>query len=138
MVGVPRHAEDDSRLAPSPRPRALDLPPPSAWAPSAPAETVELIVRLARENPRWGYLRIVGELRKLGVTVSKTSVATVLSDTGSHLLHVDKARPGLQFLRAQAKGILATDFFHVDWGCCGAATCSSSSKWTAGSCICSG
>ena len=41
-------------------------------------ETVELIVRLARENPRWGYLRIVGELKKLGVAVSKTSVATVL------------------------------------------------------------
>src|SRR5947209_10435316 len=46
--------------------------------PSLPAETAELIVRLARENPRWGYLRIVGELRKLGVTVSKTSVAAVL------------------------------------------------------------
>ena len=41
-------------------------------------ETVELICRLARENPRWGYLRIVGELKKLGVAVSKTSVAAVL------------------------------------------------------------
>ena len=45
----------------------------------APAnETGELIVRLAKENPRWGYLRIVGELGKLGVTVSKGSVANVL------------------------------------------------------------
>jgi transposase len=41
-------------------------------------ETVALIVRLAREDPRWGYLRIVGELKKLGVTVSRTSVASVL------------------------------------------------------------
>jgi len=77
-------------------------------------ETVELIVRLARENPRWGYLRIVGELRKLGITVSKTSVATVL---GRHGLPPAPRREGptwAQFLSAQAKGILATDFFHVD------------------------
>jgi hypothetical protein len=45
-------------------------------------KTVELICRLARENPRWGYLRIVGELKKLGVTVSKTSVATVHAGHG--------------------------------------------------------
>ncbi|MDQ6796925.1 MAG: hypothetical protein M3011_02675 [Actinomycetota bacterium] len=50
----------------------------SAGRPPLPAETVEAIVRLALENPRWGYLRIVGELKKLGVAVSKTSVATVL------------------------------------------------------------
>jgi len=71
-------------------------------------------VALARENPRWGYLRIVGELRKLGITVSKTSVATVL---GRHGLPPAPRRDGptsAQFLSAQAKGILATDFFHVD------------------------
>jgi hypothetical protein len=79
-----------------------------------PAETVELICRLARENPRWGYLRIVGELRKLGVTVSKTSVATVLA---RHRLPPAPRRLGQtwsEFLRYQAKGVLATDFFHVD------------------------
>jgi len=77
-------------------------------------ETVELIVRFARENPRWGYLRIVGELRKLGITVSKGSVATVL---GRHGLPPAPRRDGptwSQFLSTQAKGILATDFFHVD------------------------
>lgn len=82
--------------------------------PVLPAEIVELICRLARENPRWGYLRIVGELAKLGVTVSKTSVATVL---GRHGLPPAPRRLGptwSEFLRAQAKGILATDFFHVD------------------------
>jgi len=82
--------------------------------PVLPQETVGLIVRLARENPRWGYLRIVGELKKLGVAVSKTSVAAVLR---RHRLPPAPRRSGptwSEFLRAQAKGILAIDFFTVD------------------------
>jgi transposase InsO family protein len=82
--------------------------------PPLPAGTVELIVRLARENPRWGYLRIVGELKKLGITVSKTSVAAMLRR--DRLLPAPR-RSGptwSQFLKAQAKGIVATDFFTVD------------------------
>jgi putative transposase len=43
-----------------------------------PEDVVELVVRLARENRRWGCLRIVGECRKLGVTVSATSVRSIL------------------------------------------------------------
>ena len=82
--------------------------------PALGTETVELIVRLARENPRWGYLRIVGELRKLGVTASKTSVATILSRHGLPPAPRREGPTWSQFLRAQAKGILATDFFHVD------------------------
>jgi transposase InsO family protein len=85
-----------------------------AGRPALPQETVELIVRLARENPRWGYLRIVGELKKLGFTASKTSVAAVLR---RHRLPPAPRRAGptwSEFLRAQAKGILATDFFTVD------------------------
>jgi putative transposase len=77
-------------------------------------ETVELICCLARENPRWGYLRIVGELRKLGVAVSKTSVAAVLR---RHGLPPAPRRAGptwSQFVRAQAELVLATDFFTVD------------------------
>ncbi len=77
-------------------------------------ETVELVCRLARENSRWGYVRIVGELRKLGVAVSKTTVATVLR---RNRLPPAPRRVGpswSEFLRAQAKGILATDFFTID------------------------
>src|SRR3954452_6198776 len=41
-------------------------------------EVVDLVVRMAEENPRWGYVRIVGECRKLGVRVSATSVRRIL------------------------------------------------------------
>jgi putative transposase len=82
--------------------------------PSVPEETVELICRLARENPRWGYLRVVGELKKLGVCVSKTSVAAVLRRNGLPPAPRRKGPTWSQFLSAQAKGIVATDFFHLD------------------------
>jgi transposase InsO family protein len=77
-------------------------------------EVVELVVRLARENPRWGYLRIVGECHKLGVALSATSVRNVLR---RHRLKPAPRRSGPswgEFLRAQATGTLACDFFHVD------------------------
>jgi transposase len=77
-------------------------------------QTVELICRLARENPRWGYLRIVGELKKLGVCVSKTSVGTVLRCHGLPPAPRRQGPTWTQFLSAQAKGDVATDFFHVD------------------------
>ena len=57
--------------------------PPPAWPAPLADETVELICRLARENPRWGYLRIVGELKKLGIPVSKGSVAACSAAMGS-------------------------------------------------------
>jgi transposase len=81
---------------------------------SIPTETVELIQRPARENPRWGYLRIAGELRKLSVTVSKTAVASILTRQGLPPAPRREEPTWSEFLRSQAKGILATDFFHVD------------------------
>jgi len=77
-------------------------------------EAVELVVRLARENRRWGYLRIVGECRKLGISVSATSVRRILR---RHRLGPAPRRGGPswgQFLRAQAAGTVATDFFTVE------------------------
>jgi putative transposase len=77
-------------------------------------EVVDLVLRLARENPRWGYVRIVGECRKLGVRISATSVRTILR---RHQLGPAPRRRGpswIQFLRAQAAGTLACDFLTVE------------------------
>src|SRR6202140_2295406 len=82
--------------------------------PPLPDETIELIVRLTRENPRWGYLRIVGELKKLGLAVSKGSVANVLRSNGLRPAPRRAGPTWTEFLRSQAKGIVATDFFTVD------------------------
>jgi putative transposase len=73
-----------------------------------------LVVRLARENPSWGYRRIVGELRRLGITVSATSVRTILA---RHRLPPAPQRDELSwrnFLRQHAATTLACDFFTVE------------------------
>jgi transposase InsO family protein len=79
-----------------------------------PPEVVDLVVRMAEENPRWGYMRIVGECRKLGVKVSATSVRRILR---RRWLDPAPRRGGLSwaaFLRAQAGGTLACDFLTVE------------------------
>jgi transposase InsO family protein len=76
--------------------------------------TVELVVRMARENPRWGYIRILGECRKLGIRVSATSVRRILH---RHRLGPAPRRNGpswTAFLRTQAAGMLACDFLTVE------------------------
>ena len=73
-----------------------------------------LVLRLARENPRWGYQRIAGELNGLGIAVSATTVAKILRQAG---LGPVGERSGLSwraFLRAQAASMLAVDFFTVE------------------------
>jgi hypothetical protein len=78
------------------------------------AEIRALVLRLARENPRWGYRRIVGELAGLGVELSATSVRKPLIDAG---LRPAGTRGGLSwrdFIRHQAECMIACDFFTVD------------------------
>jgi putative transposase len=77
-------------------------------------QTRELVLRLARENPGWGYQRIVGELRGLGVNVSATSVRSILAAAG---VPPAPQRDGLswrQFLRQQAAATVACDFLTVE------------------------
>jgi transposase InsO family protein len=74
----------------------------------------ELVLRLARENPSWGYLRIVGELRKLGIAVSATSVRSILAKAGLPPAPQRDSQSWRSFLRAHGESILACDFFTVD------------------------
>jgi hypothetical protein len=81
--------------------------------PAIDAETRNLVLRLARENPRWGYRRIQGELLRLDIRVSATSIATILRASG--LTPAPRRGPTWgQFLRSQASGIMACDFFTVE------------------------
>ncbi len=82
--------------------------------PPKSAKVRELVLRLAREKTTWGYRRIAGELRSLGVQIAPSTVWAILKDAG-----VDPApRRGSiswsAFLRAHAQSILACDFFTVD------------------------
>jgi putative transposase len=77
-------------------------------------EVRELIVRLARENPSWGYIRIVGELRKLSINVSATLVRSVLADAGVPPAPQRDRLSWRAFLRQQGESMLGCDFLTVD------------------------
>ena len=79
------------------------------------AEDVQqLIVRLATENPRWGYQRIKGELLRLNVQVSATAIRTTLRRHGLDPAPRRATITWPSFLRQQAAGIVACDFFTVE------------------------
>lgn len=77
-------------------------------------EVRTLIVRFAHENPRWGYRRIVGELKGVGVVVSATTVRKVLREEDLGPANKHKSPSWREFLRAQANSIIAVDFFTID------------------------
>ena len=82
--------------------------------PSTSPEVRTLVLRLARENPTWGYRRIHGELRRLGYRIGASTVWTILHRAGVDPAPTRSALSWRQFLRAQAAGVLAVDFFTVD------------------------
>jgi transposase InsO family protein len=82
--------------------------------PQAEEATTALVVRLATENPRWGYRRIQGELIKLGVPLAASTIAGILKDHGLGPAPRRSSPTWRAFLRTQASHIVATDFFNVD------------------------
>ncbi len=82
--------------------------------PSIDPEVRELILRLARENPRWGCVRIEGELRKLGIRVGATTIRSLLRTARLGPAPRRTGPSWTEFLRAEADGIIACDFFTVE------------------------
>jgi len=90
--------------------------PPTAnrGRPPIEPELRQLVIRLAGENPTWGYRRIHGELCRLGHTIAASTVWKILRAAG---INPSRDRTGptwLEFIRSQAAGIIATDFACVD------------------------
>jgi hypothetical protein len=94
--------------------RCWTYPHRPAGRPPIGRDARELILRLARENPSWGYQRIAGELRKLDIIVSATSVRNILAAAGLPPAPQRDAQSWRSFLRAHGESILACDFFTVD------------------------
>ena len=82
--------------------------------PKVSREVRELVLRLARENPLWGYQRIAGELHGLGVQVAPTSVPRILAAAGLGAAEAQNGPSWRRFIRSQGQSIIACDFFTVD------------------------
>ena len=82
--------------------------------PGTAVATRQTILRFASENPTWGYRRIHGELARLGITIAASTVWAILKQANIDPAPGRSCESWTTFLRAQAAGIIACDFFCVD------------------------
>src|SRR5450756_846260 len=85
-----------------------------AERPATHRKVRSVVLRLARENESWGYRRIHGELAGLGITVAPSTVWQILKNAGIDPAPRREGPGWARFLRSQAQGILALDFFTAD------------------------
>ena len=110
---LPGQAGHPASLAPPAGRSPLDLSPQEAGQAATQSSLGTTILRLARENPHWGYKRIAGELKGVGVAVSATSVRKVLLEAGLRPAPERAPSSWRAFLRAQAASVLACAFLTV-------------------------
>ena len=82
--------------------------------PSTAAAIRKLVIRIATENPGWGHRRVQGELVRLGHRIAASTVWQILHAAGIDPAPRRSGPTWKQFLTAQARGIIAVDFVHVD------------------------
>ena len=114
MAGVRCAAGDAAALASPARRQPLDLSAPRSRSAADRQRGARAGLRLARENTGWGYVRIAGELRKLGVDVSATLVRNILKAAGVPPAPERDRLSWRSFLRQHAATTLACDFLTVD------------------------
>jgi putative transposase len=93
--------------------RAVRWGSKSRGRPPIPREVKNMIVRFAKDNPRWGYSRIQGELKKLGHEVSAMTIRDIFRRSGLGPAPRSTGPSWSEFLRAQASAVVACDFFTV-------------------------
>ena len=110
LRACPRHTGHAAGLAPPPDHTRVDVSQ-SVRPPADQAGHPRLVLRLARENPAWGYRRVHGELTRLGYQVSEATVRRILRARRPRPAPPNAGTSWRTFLRTQAQGLPACGFF---------------------------
>ena len=113
MAQLRSDPRDSAHLAPSTRRSEVDLSASPPWS-AAGRRGDDAGPSPGQENPRWGYRRVQGELRKLGVRLAASTIARIMRDHGLGPAPRRAGPTWASFLRFQAEDIVATDSFTVD------------------------